>query len=140
MARLRLPRQMRKKIMISNKSSRKSVGFTLIEVIIALVILAIALLAVIKTTNASINNATRLRERLVSHWVALDTLAGVQLKMVPMPTGSNPTQGTADLFQQTWHWSVARAGSSFGRFIPVIITVKKNKQQYAQLTGYVDVS
>lgn len=50
-------------------------GFTLLEVLVALAILAIALAAVLRASGASTNHATDLRLRLLADWVAQNRLA-----------------------------------------------------------------
>ena len=50
-------------------------GFTLLEVLVALAILAIALAAVLRATGASTNHAGDLRARVLADWVAQNRLA-----------------------------------------------------------------
>lgn len=50
-------------------------GFTLLESLIALAILAIALAAVMRATGASTNHVDALRQRLLADWVAENRLA-----------------------------------------------------------------
>ncbi|MGV6858514.1 MAG: type II secretion system minor pseudopilin GspI [bacterium] len=57
----------------------KQGGFTLIEVVIALLIIALALAAIIRTTTTSTLNTAHLREKTFAHWVALNTLAELRL-------------------------------------------------------------
>lgn len=50
-------------------------GFTLLESLVALAILAIALAAVLRATGASTNHVDALRQRLLADWVAQNRLA-----------------------------------------------------------------
>ena len=50
-------------------------GFTLIEVLVALAIVAIALLAALRVAGQGANNAGDLRARLFAGWIASDRLA-----------------------------------------------------------------
>lgn len=50
-------------------------GFTLLETLVALAILAIALAAVLRATGASTNHANDMRIRLLADWVAQNHLA-----------------------------------------------------------------
>jgi general secretion pathway protein I len=50
-------------------------GFTLIETLVALAILAIALAAVLRATGAATNHAEDMRIRLLADWVAQNHLA-----------------------------------------------------------------
>ena len=54
-------------------------GFTLIEVLIALAIIAIALAAALRAVGSLADNATALHERLLAGWSADNQLAQLQL-------------------------------------------------------------
>ena len=62
----------------TNNSTGLTRGFTLIEVLIALAVLAIALSAVIKGVSANANNAAHLRDRMLAHWVAMNKVTELQ--------------------------------------------------------------
>ncbi len=66
-------------------------GFTLLEVLIALAVLAIALAAVLKTTQQQIENIGYLRDQTIAHWVASNVLHEIQLREQWLPVGK--TQG-----------------------------------------------
>ena len=55
-------------------------GMTLIEVLVALVIIAVGLSALIRSVNAGIVNTDYLREKSVAHWLAMNTVAEQQLE------------------------------------------------------------
>ena len=61
---------------------RASSGFTLIEVLVALVIVAITLGAGIKAAGALLNNAQRLAEISEAQWCADNHLTGLKLAKV----------------------------------------------------------
>ena len=54
--------------------SRKGSGFTLVEVLVALAILAVALAAAMRATTGLIDNAATLKEHLVAGWLAQNRL------------------------------------------------------------------
>lgn len=64
------------------RPSRASNGFTLIEVLVALVIVAITLGAGIKAAGALLNNAQRLAEISEAQWCADNHLTGLKLAKV----------------------------------------------------------
>jgi general secretion pathway protein I len=57
------------------KHVHKTAGFTLLETLVALAILAIALAAVLRATGAATNHAGDMRIRLLADWVAQNRLA-----------------------------------------------------------------
>ncbi|MGB6976958.1 MAG: type II secretion system minor pseudopilin GspI [Gammaproteobacteria bacterium] len=90
---------------MENKPRPQAHGFTLIEVLVALVILAIALPAIIKATSDSINSTAYLRDKTVAHWVALNTIARLQLGTLPMPA-SEGEQGKEQQFGKNYYWQM----------------------------------
>lgn len=77
-------------------------GFTLLESLIALAILAIALAAVLRATGASTNHVDALRQRLLADWVAQDRLALHAGRGDWLPIGSQ--QGEASQAELTFIW------------------------------------
>ncbi|MGD8709389.1 MAG: type II secretion system minor pseudopilin GspI [Ectothiorhodospiraceae bacterium] len=64
---------------IANMKRRHS-GFTLIEVLVALAIIALGLAAVIQAAGQSTANASALRDRTFAHWVAMNKLTEMQVQ------------------------------------------------------------
>jgi general secretion pathway protein I len=56
-------------------TARLNKGFTLLETLVALAILAIALAAVMRATGASTNHTEAMRMRILADWVAQNRLA-----------------------------------------------------------------
>jgi len=83
----------------SDASNRKSDGFTLIEVLIALGILTIALSALIKGLAENTRNAATLQDRMIAHWVAANAATEIQLRKNPV------FQGSATMAGQEWYWT-----------------------------------
>ncbi len=78
-------------------------GFTLIEVMVALMIVALAMGALLETLSVSAGNISALRDKTVAEWIALNKIADVRLALNFPPIGT--TQGDiADCSHGTWHW------------------------------------
>ncbi len=56
-------------------AERAARGFTLLEILVAMAILAVTLAAVLRATAASTNHAADLRMRLLADWVAQNRMA-----------------------------------------------------------------
>jgi general secretion pathway protein I len=78
-------------------------GFTLIEVLVALAIVAFGMGAVLAALNQAAGNLAALRERTLAQWVALnqvaDTRLNLQAPMVGVTEGDLKGFGNGD-----WHW------------------------------------
>jgi general secretion pathway protein I len=78
-------------------------GFTLIEVLVALVIVAFGMGAVLSALSSSANNISALRERSLAEWVALNQVADTRLLLNPPQPGV--TEGDVkDFGNADWHW------------------------------------
>lgn len=84
-------------------SRRRNRGFTLIEVLIALAILAIGMLAVIATAGRGTATALALKQRSFAHWVALNEAA--RLRSAPDWPGTGRSDGTVVFGGETWRWA-----------------------------------
>jgi general secretion pathway protein I len=87
----------------SPTSCKSCQGFTLIEVLLALAIIAIALTALLKATSQNIEDTHRIQEANSLHWVAMQAVAMVQLHTVLVTPQS--TQVTTFLGQPIY-WRV----------------------------------
>jgi len=108
-------------------------GFTLIEVLIALAVLAIALAAAMKATTASVSTAETLRMRTLAGWVAQNRLNDMTAR------GDFPSIGRMEgKAQEAGHdfvWHIDTGPSPNLSFRRVVITVyDPSDTQYALST------
>lgn len=67
-------------------------GMTLIEVLVALLVLSIALMAAVRATGVTVDNAAALRTRLCAEWVAQDRLEWHRARADWIDTGRQPAE------------------------------------------------
>lgn len=79
-------------------------GFTLLEVLVALAVLSLALMAAMKGSGQVINNSTRLKERTLAHWVAMNRAAELELATTWPELGTS--RGRATMAKREWLWTV----------------------------------
>jgi general secretion pathway protein I len=77
-------------------------GFTLLEVLIALAVLALAMGAVIKATSDYTSNQSYLRDRTMAMWVARNVLVQHQIEGEWLSVGE--VKGTQEMGDQEWRW------------------------------------
>jgi general secretion pathway protein I len=117
--------------------SRGARGFTLLEVLIGLLVLALALLALTRTAAVEIDQFARLRERTLAGWLAQDLLAETRIGNPFPPTGSS--DGTRRFAARDWRWevSVQATDAATIRRIDVRIAAAADRETVlAQLTGF----
>ncbi|MFO1507557.1 MAG: type II secretion system minor pseudopilin GspI [Lysobacterales bacterium] len=81
---------------------KRTRAFTLLEVLVALVVVALALLALARTAALSVRDFDALRERTLAGWVAADVLADTRLATRFPPTGTS--DGRVTLAGRDWRW------------------------------------
>lgn len=115
---------------------KKHDAFTLLEVLIALMIIAIALSAAVYTTHQSIRIATRVRNNTLAHFVAMDTLSEMQVGLASVPTSSS-TLGQTKMGEQEWKWTAKRIDeNAFSTEITVFVDYKHHP--ITEVTGDVE--
>jgi general secretion pathway protein I len=77
-------------------------GFTLIEVVVALAILGIGMLAVFKTIGDTVHNVDELRDRSLAEWIADNRITEVRVSG-EMPSVEE-TAGEVEFAGRQWHW------------------------------------
>ena len=89
--------------LLMGAASRDS-GFTLMEMMVAMAILAVGMGAIISASAGAAHNATILRDKEVARWVALNKLTEMQ---VLQEWSTTDKKGSVDMLKTKWHW-VAR--------------------------------
>jgi general secretion pathway protein I len=79
-------------------------GFTLIEVLAALVIVALGMLGVIQAVTQTVRNGTYLREKTLAHWIAMNVITERRLLNTPPPVGE--TSEDVEFANQRWRWTL----------------------------------
>lgn len=80
----------------------ESSGFTLIEVVVALAILGIGMLAVFKTIGDTVHNVDDLRDRSFAEWIADNRITEIRVSG-EMPSVEE-TAGEVEFAGRQWHW------------------------------------
>lgn len=121
-------------------SSRScSAGFTLLEVLAALVIVSLGMLAVIEAIGQTASNSTRMRDRTIAHWVAMNRLTAARLE--PRAPKVDETSDEVEMAGRRWRWTmeVSETPVQSMRRIDVRVSeaeVEDDERSLAQVTGF----
>jgi general secretion pathway protein I len=117
------------------KSSR---GFTLVEVLVALAILSIALLAALRAAGQSTNAVGELRLRMFAGWVAENRLAEHRARGDWLPLGIGRGTQSEGGVELAWREEVIATPDSTFRRIDVFVSAPAEQSRtLARLTGFV---
>lgn len=121
------------------RSEAPNRGFTLLEVLVATTIIALALGAVIRTTATGTANLAYLRDKTLAHWVAMNRMAAIQAQRRFPAAGRR--QGEAELGGRQWRWEQEVEDTPDKDVRRVEIRVRpadaESKSALATLTGFV---
>jgi len=116
--------------------NRRLRGFTLLEVMVALGIVAVALGAIIQAAGHSANTIGALRIRTVAGWVALNAVNTVLLE--PQWPAEGKREGKTDMAGQEWRWEVritTSPGDKDFRRLEAQVRLGRDKQPLASLVA-----
>jgi general secretion pathway protein I len=107
--------------MRDTSKQRPAKGFTLVEVLVALAILAVALAAAVRAASIAADGTSALRERLAATWVAQNRLAelGVQPRWPEVGT----REGVAEQAGMQFRWRETVSGTPNPRFRRVEVQI-----------------
>lgn len=121
-----------------SRSRRASRGFTLVEIAVALALLAIALTAVTRAANTGIETHRALRERALAQWVARNRIAerlSSQRWLAPgIYTGTEAQAGT----EFVWRERVTDTPNPVLRRLDVsVASTNEPGHELASLVGFI---
>ncbi|WP_033921351.1 type II secretion system minor pseudopilin GspI [Sphingomonas sp. 37zxx] len=111
-------------------------GFSLIEAMVALAILAIATVGLIRTTETHIDSTRGMEQRAVAMWVAENRLAELEIGLAPTDQ--------VEMLGQPWRVAVRRTGTDDPEIERVRIEVfardasGRSASPLASLDGFLD--
>jgi len=116
-------------------------GFTLVEVLVALVIVAVGMAALLASMGSSADTASYLRDKTFAQWIGLNQLASVRLAGQLPSTGK--TDGELDYAGRHWSWQQEVTQLDFPGMLRVDVRVQqtesgskpKDGQWLATVTG-----
>ena len=120
------------------RARQRAAGFTLVEILVALAILAIAVAAVVTAVSANVSNAGYLRDRTLAHWVAMNKVTELQVGGTWPAPGTQ--QGESLMADQEWSWQVTVSTTDDADVRRLDVNVyadKAHKDSRATMVAYV---
>lgn len=112
-------------------------GFTLLEVLVAVFVLALALLALMRTAAVQVDAFGDLRQRTVAGWLAENLLAETRLSSALPATGSS--SGHRRFGDSDWRYEVRVQGTDVATIRRIDVRVFAGDERghpVAQLNGF----
>lgn len=108
-------------------------GFTLIEVLIALVIVSVSFAAMIYSIHSSTNNLIHLEDKVGASWVADNVVAQVRLGLL-----NGATEGSETEWGQRYYWSISEKTTENTKVkeMTVAVSLKRYGRPELVVTAY----
>jgi general secretion pathway protein I len=118
-------------------------GFTLVEVLVALMIVAMGLAALMVAVSGTARTSGYLRDKTLAQWMALNRLSEVRLNLNKL--GQNTDTGEIAFANRTWHYDTRYFDTSFASMKRVVVRVyagdaKTKGNPLAESTGFLGKS
>lgn len=112
-------------------------GFTLVEVLVALTIVALSLTAIVASIGQMIDSGNAMRERTYASWIAQNRIA--ELRVAPTIPEVGNSNGTVEYANTDWTWRavVAETGVENLLRIDVSVSLAGETSALRTVTGFV---
>lgn len=115
-----------------------SPGFTLVEVLVAMTIVSVALLAALRVATQGTNDVGELHTRLFAGWVASDRLAEHRARGDWLPIGEHSGTGHQAEVELGWREQVSTTPNPAFRRVDVYVFVPAQPEHFlAHTVGFV---
>ncbi|GFE83469.1 hypothetical protein GCM10011487_54690 [Steroidobacter agaridevorans] len=123
---------------LSNRKRLAASGFTLIEVLVALVVVGLGMLAVIQTVSQTANNTSYIREKTIAHWIAMNQLTKVRLE--PNAPAIDKSSDEVEMAGRDWRWTMEVKQTPVESIRRIEVSVRPSeapeKSSLAYVTGF----
>lgn len=113
-------------------------GFTLIEVLAALIIVSLGMLGVIEAVSQTASNGSYLRDKTLAHWIAMNQLT--KTRLLPQPPKVDETSDEVEMADRKWRWTMKVTQSPLDSVRRIDISVRpaeaNEKSSLASVTGF----
>ena len=115
------------------KSPTKPLGFTLIEVMLAMAVFAIAGIALLSAASNNARNIGHLESKMFANWVASNQLVAANLVEKWPP--KNNLKGDVELAGRTWFWQQKVIKTTDKDMRAIVMEVRLNEDDELAVTS-----
>lgn len=121
-----------------SSAERRFKGFTLIEVVVAMAVVALGLMAVFRVVSDTVNNTSHLRDRTFAEWIADNQLTEIRLRGAVPSVGTS--SGSVDYAGREWAWESTVTETPVPDLVRVDVSVRladaSDEGSLARLSGF----
>ena len=122
-------------MMLPIKPHKHIAGFTLIEVMVALTIIAISLGALLSTSGSQARNAGYLKQKTIAHWVAVNELTQIRIASEFPDLGDK--KGSTTMANHEWYWTRTTKETEDKDARQITFTLYADKDRSRNLTSLI---
>lgn len=119
----------------SSLPRNKAKGFTLIEVMVALTIIAISLSALLSTSGTQANSAGYLKQKTLAHWVAVNELTQIRIAQEFPDVGDK--KGETTMASKDWYWIRTTKKTEDDNARQISFTIYSDKERTQNITSLI---
>lgn len=102
---------------------QKSLGLTLIEVLIALAIMGIALTAIIKASTQTISQTSYLQDKMIASWVGTKILNDVRAGVIIPAHEQEKTAMKVTMLGRDWYYRLVKTDTPNMRIKKIVVGI-----------------
>lgn len=124
-----------------HKKVKKYRAFTLIEVMIALTILSISMMAGIVTTNSVLERTVYIERKMLAHWVGMNILHKLELKMFKEGLQVSSNNGTDKMrgIEFKWEYNIEKVEVDSQEMLDLeVIVSEESNRDGARSSSFLD--
>jgi len=120
--------------MLYTNTNKLTKGFTLIEVMLAMAVFAIAGIALLSTASNNAQNMGYLEDKMFADWVASNQLVAVSLEKKWPP--KNNAKGEVELAGRQWFWQQKVVKTTDKNMRSIVIEVRLTEDEKLPLASF----